>query len=312
MLHQLERERVDCRIAVLDNFELYSREDRAMIQEELAGVFPSLRIVDIQNRTWNESTITADDGIIYIFNNENQGYAKGHNLAFAIGNHHFGSDVFLACGNDVECISSTLFSTLVGHLDKQRDIGVIGPRIISHTATWQGPFKYQSIYKRYIAFLFYPIIHLLFGTYFQSKVISDVITDIEEGYVYRLMGCFLLFRSSAFQEVGGFDEDTFLFAEEQIISERLAQRGYRNYYCGEVAIRHEPGKTTRAFFHERDAAWLRFRNDMVYYRKYKNVSAGMIILATFSFAVYLYVYKPAAAQLAALVRAVKAPLKPVR
>ncbi|NOY07071.1 MAG: hypothetical protein GXO82_10675 [Chlorobi bacterium] len=202
----------------------------------------------------------------------------------------------------MEFVSKDLFGTLIHKIEENKDIAVIGPRIISKTAAWQGPFKYQSIYRRYVAFLFYPIIYLLYRSYFQSTLISDVISDVVEGYVYRLMGCFLLFRSDVFKEVGGFDEETFLFAEEQMIAEKIMQRGYKNYYCGKVAIRHEPGNATRAFFSERDVEWARFQSDMLYYRKYKNVSSILILVARLSFSVYLYVYKPLACSLAALLR----------
>ncbi len=293
-------EGLDYRIVVVDNYERYTGEEKAGIQDELNLLFPSLRVIDIQNGEGEKTAVKASDTIIYVFNNENQGYAKGNNRAFAIGEPLYKSDVFLVCGNDVEFLSNDLFRTLLQKIEENKDIGVIGPHIIGDTATWQGPFKYQSIYRRYIAFLFYPVIYVLFGKYFQSTLVSDVITGIVEGYVYRLMGCFLLFRSRVFDEVGGFDEDTFLFAEEQIISEKLMQRGYRNYYCGKVSIRHEPGNATGAFFRERYIEWTRFRNDMLYYRKYKNVSPFLVLLARLSYSVYLYVYKPLMAFLVAL------------
>jgi GT2 family glycosyltransferase len=55
--------------------------------------------------------------------------------------------------------------------------------------------------------------------------------------VEALMGAVLLVRRSAFEEVGGFDEDFFLYAEETDLMARLRARGWRILFVpGAVAL----------------------------------------------------------------------------
>lgn len=44
--------------------------------------------------------------------------------------------------------------------------------------------------------------------------------------------------------MGGFDEHTFLYAEEPILTERFREKGYKIWYTNEVKIIHEQGVST--------------------------------------------------------------------
>lgn len=58
------------------------------------------------------------------------------------------------------------------------------------------------------------------------------------GEVDWAVGAFLLFRTRAFQAVGGFDETQWMYAEDMDICWRLAQGGWSTRYVAEVSIRH--------------------------------------------------------------------------
>jgi N-acetylglucosaminyl-diphospho-decaprenol L-rhamnosyltransferase len=59
--------------------------------------------------------------------------------------------------------------------------------------------------------------------------------------VETLMGAALLVRRSAFEEVGGFDEAFFLYAEETDLIARLRRKGYRVLYEPRAAVVHTGG-----------------------------------------------------------------------
>ncbi|MBM4330470.1 MAG: glycosyltransferase [Deltaproteobacteria bacterium] len=52
-------------------------------------------------------------------------------------------------------------------------------------------------------------------------------------------GCCVLLRKAAFQEVGGFDENIFLYAEDVDLSLRLKNAGYAIKYCPKAVVSHE-------------------------------------------------------------------------
>jgi GT2 family glycosyltransferase len=59
--------------------------------------------------------------------------------------------------------------------------------------------------------------------------------------VEALMGAALLARRSAFEEVGGFDETFFFYAEESDLMTRLRDRGYRILYEPSASVMHVGG-----------------------------------------------------------------------
>jgi len=76
------------------------------------------------------------------------------------------------------------------------------------------------------------------------------------------VGAALLFRREAFQAVGGFDPDYFLFYEEVDLCLRLEQAGWAIVSCPEAVFRHSGGASTRqdwpASYRRQLAGHLRF------------------------------------------------------
>lgn len=59
-----------------------------------------------------------------------------------------------------------------------------------------------------------------------------------------LAGMCLFVRSSAFREVGGFDERYFMYCEDADLSLRLQLAGWRLCYCRDVAVEHHAQRAT--------------------------------------------------------------------
>ena len=83
-----------------------------------------------------------------------------------------------------------------------------------------------------------------------------------------LSTCFVLFRKTALQEVGGFDEFYFYLYEDADLCERLRKRSYRLHVDPSVKIYHryaEPGRTQRGnieyhYYHERLRMYFLLKN----------------------------------------------------
>jgi len=65
------------------------------------------------------------------------------------------------------------------------------------------------------------------------------------------VGAFLLLRRSALEEVGGFDERLWMYAEDLDLGWRLRRAGYRTRYVPEARVRHASGAAARREFGER-------------------------------------------------------------
>jgi hypothetical protein len=116
---------------------------------------------------------------------------------------------------------------------------------------------------------------------------ANHIADRNNGEVDTLVGAFMLLKRSVYLEVGGFDEDYFMYGEDIDLSYKLTQAGYHNYYMGTLCMLHYKGEST-----QRDGAYLdRFYGAMrIFYRKHFRsnyflntcVSAGVAVAKVFS------------------------------
>ena len=60
-----------------------------------------------------------------------------------------------------------------------------------------------------------------------------------------LSGAFLLAPKQVLDQLGGFDEQFFMYGEDIDLSYRLQQAGYKNYYLAETSIIHYKGQSTK-------------------------------------------------------------------
>jgi GT2 family glycosyltransferase len=86
---------------------------------------------------------------------------------------------------------------------------------------------------------------------------------IDEGFepdrareVCWAVGAFIVVRRTAWEEVGGFDERQWMYAEDLDLGWRLARAGWRTRYVPEARVFHdESAATTKAWGPERYARW---------------------------------------------------------
>ena len=169
---------------------------------------------------------------------QNLGYARGNNLGVDFLLRRFPEiDSFLITNDDIQFISSNVVDKLIEKISAFSDVAVIGPRIVNLQDEEQLPeLTPPSIGWEIRRNILLPIL----GKHLKGRMQGRM----EAGYVYRLEGCFMLVRKDDFLACGKFDERTFLYREEAILSERLKAIGKRMYYDDSVTIRHFVGNTT--------------------------------------------------------------------
>jgi len=113
-----------------------------------------------------------------------------------------------------------------------------------------------------------------FGLHDQKKLISwDAIRENRD--VYMVSGCCFMVDRSLFEEVGCFDENVFLYNEENIISKKVSDRGYRIIAVPDAPIIHDHGSTTGKNSMLVDREWL--KSSLYFLNKYEN--KGMLTLS---------------------------------
>ncbi|MCK5781624.1 MAG: glycosyltransferase [Flavobacteriales bacterium] len=168
--------------------------------------------------------------INYIFNNENLGYGKAHNIAL----RHFSdkSEYHLVLNPDVS-FRPDLLTSLSYYLDKNKNTGLIAPKAIYPSGDEQSngrliPSPINLIFRRFIPDFLNIIDNNSYELKFnqQNNYLSPVI-----------LGSFMLFRNSSLKEIGFFDETFFLYPEDIDISRRMFEK-YDNIIFMEKSFIH--------------------------------------------------------------------------
>ena len=252
---------------------------------------------DNESRLWNslhaytESSEDKTDirAISYIHAPSNLGFARGNNLGVKKANEQYDPKYYLFSNSDIELPDPLELSRLTEVLETHPEVAVTGPRITGPDGITQSPsVRVGIVGKHIVSNLLWPV-NLFIPSI--RRFNRNVIDDPATGPAYYVVGAFMLVRRDAFEAVGGFDEHTFLYAEEGILAERLRRIGLGEYYVNEVSILHEEGGSTGST-RSRDQQALKnllrkrkrvFRSEMYYYKHYRKTPDLLISFAWFSF-----------------------------
>lgn len=241
------------------------------VREELTKIHIPYVTVIVDNSGSEESSrhLEAETGV-QVIPCTNQGFAKGNNVGMAYLTKHYDIDYFLFTNNDIHFRSPDVVEALVAKLEADPSIGIIGPEIIGLDGKRQSPEPYISLWDKYVwVYLSTPF---LTREKKAERFHFNYSSQAEEGPHYKLMGSFLLCRRSDIEAVGGFDPNTFLYAEETILSERMKRIGKSLYFYPGVTVVHQHGATISSVLSNKEMAREQFRSDAYYYHAYKGVS----------------------------------------
>ena len=177
--------------------------------------------------------ICKDNRIEYIFNNSNNGFGFAHNIAIKKA-QNYGSIYHFVLNPDVYFTEGNIEKMLT-FMEKNREIGLMMPKIL-----------YPNNEIQYVCKLL-PTPFNLFSRGFLPN--WDWVRKINDTYEMKftkydhlmevpyISGCFMLFRSKVFEEIGYFDENIFMYLEETDISRRIAQY-YKTVMYPEAQVYH--------------------------------------------------------------------------
>lgn len=134
-----------------------------------------------------------------------------------------------------ECIKNLI------QLTKKRNCGLIGPAVLLPDGKIQRTIlPYPSIWQIFIEQSF--LYKLLPSIVKSPLTFQNNYIDITE--IPAVAAIFWLVNRIAFQKIGGFDRNFFLYFEDVDLCLRLRKLGYRIYYSNKGQVRHFPHQST--------------------------------------------------------------------
>lgn len=191
--------------------------------------------------------------IALIENKENLGFSKANNQAVQIAKGDF-----VCILNPDTAVAEDTFLKAIAQAEAHENLGALGIYLMDGT----GNFLPES--KRNVPTPKTALMKLM-GLSGRSNYYAKQPSEMGQGAVPALVGAFMLLKRSVYEEVGGFDEDYFMYGEDLDLSYKLSKAGYQNYYFGNIKTLHYKGESTC-----RDRSYYkRFYGAMrIFYRKH--------------------------------------------
>ena len=240
---------LDAEIIVVDN---HSQDDSCAMMKQR---FPEVKLIE---------------------NKENAGFPKGNNIGVA---HAKGE--YICILNPDTVVAEDTFEKILNFVTSsavEKDkIGILGCKLIDGTGNFL-PESKRGVPTPAVAFTkitgLYKIFPKTFGKYYAQHL-----TENETGKVDILVGAFMLMKRELYTEIGGFDENCFMYSDDIDLSYMVLKKGKSNYYFHETSVIHYKGESTI-----KDGTYMkRFQEAMnFFYKKHFNPEgSGLVFFSVF-------------------------------
>ena len=243
------------------------------VQKALDELSPeaSGEIIVIDNNSSDDSCAMMKlrfPNIKLIENKENFGFPKGNNIGVAQAKGEY-----ICILNPDTVVAEDTFSKILNSqlLTSNSQLGIIGCKLIDGTGNFL-PESKRGIPTPWVAFT------KIFGLYklfpkaaLFNKYYAQHLDENQTGKVDILVGAFMVMKRELYNEMGGFDENCFMYADDIDLSYRALLLQKQNYYFHETTVIHYKGESTI-----KDGIYLkRFQDAMNYfYKKHFNPEAS--------------------------------------
>ncbi len=200
---------------------------------------------------------------------ENHGFAKANNLAVQEAKGEY----ILILNPDTIVAHDTL-DKILSYAEEKSNFGILGVRLIDGNGVFLPECK-RGVPTAYVS------MERLLGLKIRGKgkYYADHLKPHETGEVDILVGAFMLMKKNVYQEVGGFDEQYFMYGEDIDLSYKVLKAGYNNFYYSDTSTIHFKGESTT-----KDLKYLsHFTNAMkIFYKNHfkKNPISNFIMFST--------------------------------
>ncbi len=254
------------------------------VQEAIELIDAEIIVVD------NNSTDGSCDMVNSMFpnvklieNKQNYGFPKGNNIGVAIAKGEYicilNPDTVVAEDTFTKIFNSKIFTQNKSH------IGIIGVKLINGAGHFL-PESKRGVPTPFTAFT------KIFGLYkfsnFFGKYYAQHLLQNQSGEVEILVGAFMFMKRELYLEIGGFDDNCFMYSDDIDLSYMVLQKGLKNFYFHETSVIHFKGEST-----VKDETYMkRFQEAMnFFYKKHFKASAFFSMFMSVGIILFSFIKK---------------------
>lgn len=200
-------------------------------------VIDEIVIVDNNSTDDSKNKLSKIKGITLIANKENYGFAKAINIGCKYLINKYKECYIFVSNSDIRITQENDLKELLKCF-KIKDVALVGPVIKEPDGIVRG-WKSTTVLEDIL--LNIPLINRVY----RNKLISykDEYYNTLLSYVDMVKGCFFLIDSRALEKVNFFDENTFLYYEENILAKKLKVKKYKTVINNKITVYHDHAKT---------------------------------------------------------------------
>lgn len=175
--------------------------------------------------------LITSDKVILIENKDNKGFSYAINIG-AKKCKELGIDNIIISNSDVIIKEEKDLSTLISYLDDSK-VGVVGPVIEEFNTLsrgWKNPSPILDALMNIVGVHRYIRNEFVF---YKNNHYADEISEVEV-----VSGCFFLMKRATLEEINYFDENVFLYYEENILAKKVENAGKKCIIVNGVHVIH--------------------------------------------------------------------------
>jgi GT2 family glycosyltransferase len=240
---------------------------RACLQslQDLRGELP-FEVIVLDNASGDGSPDVVREEfpwVTLIASETNTGFGAAHNRAMERGSGRY----LLVLNSDAVVAAGTL-QGIVEFAERNPKIGVFGPKILNPNGTLQYscrrfPTIQAALFRNTLLGRLFPR-----NRYTADYLMSEWPHD-QPRQVDWVSGAAMVVRREVFEQLGGFDEQFFMYCEDVDLCLRARQAGWETWYVPAGGVTHEIGRSTsqiankaiRMFHH---SMWLFYRKHYIH------------------------------------------------
>lgn len=251
----------DCTIQYVQRLKQYNIINKIVVVDNMSttiGAFEKLKEIE-------------DEKTAVIQSNKNGGYNFGNNFGIKyLQENGEKFDYYIISNPDIE-ISEDAIKTCVNELEKNKSIAVAAPRMLNKNnkpirrSAWKmRTFKLDVIHStRVLELLFYKLLRR--GEYSSNDFEKDILE------VEAISGAFFIIKSEVLNKIGLFDENVFLFYEEDILAKKLEEENLKTISVNKEKFIHYESQTIGKSFSYFSKVKQLFLSKMYYQKQYNKI-----------------------------------------
>ena len=256
------------------------------VEQAMQGMTGEIIVVD--NLSGDDSIAFSREHhpqVTYIENQENVGFARANNQAIMQARGEY--TLIL---NPDTIITPQCLQEGIAWMKSHPKCGAIGARMMDGNGVFL-PESKRSFPTPWVSFCkIFGLSKLFPRSRWFAKYHLRYLSDLEPQHIDILSGAYMLCRTQLLQQLGGFDEDFFMYGEDIDLSYRIVKAGYENWFLPTPMI-HYKGEST----HKDSIRYVRIFYDamLIFYRKhfpqfsvifYPIIKLGVLVRAGLSIA----------------------------